>query len=126
MKHTKKHPSFPLRYNQKGPDPYQIDFLPRYEQNRGPRDPFVNEYGVVIGDRQYTSSNSPLEQWSKVTDPAVMAGDQWVHPYNDVGFNTRENRDLFEKGIAPMAYPFMHPYLDVSYHNDFLPEKNEE
>jgi hypothetical protein len=105
---------------------YQIDFLPYFEQHRGSKEPFVNEYGVVIGDRNYNSSDSPMNQWSTEIDPSIMSGDQWVHPYNDVGFNTRENRDIFEKGVAPLAYPFMHPTKDVSYHNDFIPEKDEE
>lgn len=99
-------------------DPYQIDFLPEFREGRGPQEPFVNEYGVVIGDRKYSSENSPLNQWSTDTDPAIMSGDQWVHPFNDIGFETAENRDYFEKGIPPKGGRFMHPTKDVSYKKD--------
>ncbi|RTE02247.1 DUF3905 domain-containing protein [Paenibacillus whitsoniae] len=95
-------------------DPYEIEFLPQFEQGRGPRAAFVNEYGVTIGDHDYESDNSPLEQWTDDTDPSVMAGDQWVHPYKDVGFQTAENRDIFEKGIAPQSGIFMHPDKNVA------------
>lgn len=80
--------------------------------------PFVNEHGVVIGDSFYDSSNSPLNQWSKETDPSVMAGDEWVHPTNDIGWNTDENIDLVEKQKAPQGAPFMHPTKDVSKGSD--------
>ncbi|WP_233567088.1 DUF3905 domain-containing protein [Cohnella endophytica] len=90
-------------------DPYEIDFRPEFRANRGPREPFVNAHGVVIGDHDYVSATSPLEQWSKETDPSVMAGEQWVHPYKDIGFLTEENKDLFERGIAPNSGLFMHP-----------------
>lgn len=90
-------------------DPFEIEFRAEYRGNRGPREPFVNEQGVVIGDHDYESPQSPLEQWSRETDPSIMAGEQWVHPYKDIGFRTRDNRDLFEKGIAPSTSMFMHP-----------------
>lgn len=90
-------------------DPYEIEFKPEFRGNRGPREPFVNQEGVVIGDHDYSSPQSPLEQWSKDTEPSVMAGDEWVHPYKDIGFRTRENRDLFERGIRPQAGIYMHP-----------------
>ncbi|MFC5470773.1 DUF3905 domain-containing protein [Cohnella suwonensis] len=89
-------------------DPFEIEFRPEFRDNRGPREPFVNARGVVIGDHDYASANSPLEQWSKETDPSVMAGEHWVHPFKDIGFRTRENRDLFERGIASSG-PFQHP-----------------
>jgi len=100
-------------------DPYEIDFLPEFEEGRGPREPFVNEFGVVIGDHIYESPESPLEQWDENTDPSVMSGDQWVHPFKDIGFRTEENRDLFEKGILPQAGRFMHPDKDVAYEDNF-------
>ena len=56
--------------------------------------PFINSYGVTIGDSYYTSQNSPLENWSKETDPSIMSGSEWVHPTNDIGWNTPENHDL--------------------------------
>jgi hypothetical protein len=96
-------------------DPFEINFLPQFKEGRGPRDPFVNSQGVVIGDHNYESSQSPLENWSKEVDPVVMAGDEWVHPFKDVGFHTEENKDLFEKGIPPQGGIFMHPDKDVAY-----------
>ncbi|MDD9271079.1 DUF3905 domain-containing protein [Paenibacillus sp. GCM10023248] len=96
-------------------DPFEINFLPQFEQGRGPREAFVNEHGVVIGDHEYSSPNSPLEQWTEETDPTVMAGDEWVHPYKDIGFHSAENRDYFEKGIVPQSGIYTHPDKDVSY-----------
>jgi hypothetical protein len=95
-------------------DPFEIEFRAEFRDNRGPRDPFVNSQGVVIGDHDYESPDSPLEQWSEETDPVVMSGDEWVHPYKDIGFRTRENRELFEKGIMPFSGVFMHPSGQVS------------
>ncbi|RAV16380.1 DUF3905 domain-containing protein [Paenibacillus contaminans] len=96
-------------------DPFEINFLPEFRQGRGPQEPFVNEHGVLIGDHDYESSNSPLEQWTENTDPAVMSGDEWVHPFKDVGFQTSENRDYFERGITPQTGMFMHPDKNASY-----------
>ncbi|UQD51500.1 DUF3905 domain-containing protein [Bacillus methanolicus] len=80
--------------------------------------PFENSFGVIIGDSKYTSPNSPLENWSDKTDPAIMSGDEWVHPTNDIGWNTSENRELLESKKQPQGYPFMHPTKDVSHGND--------
>ncbi|MFD2443288.1 DUF3905 domain-containing protein [Bacillus sp. CGMCC 1.16607] len=80
--------------------------------------PFENSHGVIIGDSNYSSENSPLENWSDETDPEVMAGDEWVHPTNDIGWNTTENRELLESKRKPQAYPFMHPTKDVSLGKD--------
>ncbi|WLR53721.1 DUF3905 domain-containing protein [Mesobacillus subterraneus] len=80
--------------------------------------PFKNEHGVIIGDSLYASENSPLENWTDETDPAIMAGDEWVHPTNDIGWNTSENRDLLEEKRKPQSYPFMHPTKDVSKDQD--------
>jgi hypothetical protein len=96
-------------------DPFEINFLPQFEQGRGPREPFVNRHGVVIGDHDYESSGSPLMKWDKDTDPSIMAGEEWVHPYKDIGFHTAENRDYFEKGISPQSSIFMHPDKDAAY-----------
>jgi hypothetical protein len=99
-------------------DPFEINFLPQFEEGRGPREAFVNEHGVLIGDHMYESANSPLQLWSAETDPAIMAGDEWVHPFKDIGFQSEENRDFFEKGIPPSASSgaiFMHPDKDVAY-----------
>ncbi|WP_153126124.1 DUF3905 domain-containing protein [Peribacillus tepidiphilus] len=76
--------------------------------------PFENSYGVIIGDSKYRSENSPLENWSVETDPEIMAGDEWIHPTNDIGWNTQENRELLENQRAPFGYPSMHPTKDVS------------
>ncbi|WP_240647414.1 DUF3905 domain-containing protein [Paenibacillus nanensis] len=95
-------------------DPYEIEFLPQFRKGRGPEAPFVNQYGVVIGDHMYESEQSPLEQWSTETDPAIMSGDEWVHPFKDIGFLSSENRDYFEKGIAPEPGRFLHPEEDAA------------
>jgi len=101
-------------FDDRVPDPFEIEFLPEHRGGaRGPEQPFVNDYGVVIGDHEYASPDSPLERWSRDTEPAVMAGEQWVHPYKDIGFWTAENRDLFEKGIPPSGV-FMHPVRQTS------------
>jgi|HigsolmetaAR203D_1030402.scaffolds.fasta_scaffold00441_13 hypothetical protein len=96
-------------------DPYEINFLPEFREGRGPEEPFINEYGVIIGDHMYQSPNSPLENWSTDTDPEIMSGDQWVHPFKDIGFLTTENREYFEQGIPPQGAQFMHPDKDVAY-----------
>ena len=118
----------PLKQGDEAPDPFEINFLPQFLQGRGPRQPFVNEYGVVIGDHMYESSNSPLQQWSKDTDPAVMSGDQWVHPFKDIGFHTEENREYFEEGVAPsgLGSRFMHPDKDVAYEHHLEGYDGEE
>jgi hypothetical protein len=96
-------------------DPFEIEFLPQFRKGRGPEEPFVNEHGVIIGDHEYDSPESPLNNWSKDMDPSIMAGDEWVHPFKDIGFHTQENRDYFEKGISPQGGIFMHPDKDVAY-----------
>lgn len=95
-------------------DPFEIEFLPQFAEGRGPRRPFINQHGVVIGDHEYASPNSPLENWSTDTDPAVMAGDEWVHPYKDIGFHAEENKDYFEKGIPPQSGNLRHPVQDAA------------
>lgn len=105
-------------------DPFEIEFKPEYRGNRGPRGPFVNEHGVVIGDHDYASPQSPLEQWSEDTDPSVMSGGEWVHPYKDIGFRTTENRAWFERGIPPKSGVFMHPEQQASAADEpGLPER---
>jgi hypothetical protein len=80
--------------------------------------PFMNKFGVIIGDSHYASEHSPLENWTKDTDPAIMSGDEWIHPTNDIGWNSAENRDLLEKKRTPQSGVFMHPTKDVSQNND--------
>lgn len=100
-------------------DPFEIEFAEEHREDRGPRGAFINEHGVVIGDHDYESLQSPLENWTKDTDPSVMAGDEWVHPYKDIGFRTAENRALFEQNEAPKGGIFMHPTLDVAAPSSF-------
>jgi hypothetical protein len=107
-------------------DPFEINFLPQYRHGRGPAGPFINSYGVVIGDHEYVSEHSPLEQWTEQTDPAIMAGDEWVHPFKDVGFQTTENCEYFEQGIAPQSGIFMHPDKNVAYELGLRPPEAEE
>jgi hypothetical protein len=98
--------------------PHQIDAPDAAEVNQRLKKPFVNKYGVVIGDSFYDSTNSPLNNWSKDVDPAIMAGDDWVHPTNDIGWNTPANQALLEEGFVPQSGRFMHPTNDVSYRKD--------
>ncbi|NBI30110.1 DUF3905 domain-containing protein [Chengkuizengella marina] len=96
-------------------DPYEINFLPQFKKDRGPKGAFVNKHGVIIGDHEYESPNSPLTKWTEETNPEIMAGNEWVHPYKDIGFQTEQNKDYFEKGIEPEAGIFTHPDKDVSF-----------
>ncbi|MBD1380345.1 DUF3905 domain-containing protein [Metabacillus arenae] len=80
--------------------------------------PFVNEQGVVIGDSNYNSAQSPLNNWSDEIDPEVMTGDEWIHPTNDIGWNTPENRQLVEEKKMGQNGLFMHPDKDVGYEQD--------
>jgi hypothetical protein len=98
--------------------PHQIN-APSFKDTGIPMQaPFVNKYGVTIGDSDYSSPNSPLENWNTDTDPSIMSGDEWVHPTNDIGWNTSENKELLESKRKPKAYPFMHPTKDVSHGSD--------
>lgn len=97
--------------------PHQISSPDFKNSTREIQPPFVNEFGVVIGDSFYDSQDSPLNNWSTETDPFVMSGDQWVHPTNDIGWNTTENKELLEDKRIRGAR-FMHPTLDVSKGKD--------
>jgi Protein of unknown function (DUF3905) len=97
--------------------PHQINAPDFKNSTRSMQKPFVNEHGIVIGDSFYNSPESPLNQWSTETDPSVMAGDKWVHPTNDIGWNTAENKELLEDK-PPQGVPFMHPTHDVSMGKD--------
>jgi len=72
-------------------------------------EPFINSQGVVIGDSKYSSPNSPLNNWSDNVDPSIMAGDEWVHPTNDIGWATEENANLLETKKREPTKQFMHP-----------------
>jgi hypothetical protein len=106
-----------------GLDPYEINFLPQYRRGNKPMGAFINSYGVVIGDHEYESPTSPLERWSKETDPFIMTGSEWIHPYKDIGFRTAENRDRFEQGKAGKSGIFMHPTVDAAYKDQQQDEK---
>jgi hypothetical protein len=98
--------------------PHQINAPSFKETGIKVQPPFINKYGVTIGDSLYSSPNSPLENWSTDTDPSIMSGDEWVHPTNDIGWNTTENKELLESKRKPQGYPFMHPTKDVSHGSD--------
>lgn len=53
--------------------PHQINFPSYKGSGKKMQEPFTNQYGVVIGDSQYNSPNSPLNHWSDDIDPAIMA-----------------------------------------------------
>ncbi|MBS7530536.1 DUF3905 domain-containing protein [Hazenella sp. IB182353] len=99
-----------------GTMPHQIH-SPDFKRSQRKIEPsFVNEHGIVIGDSHYDSPNSPLNQWDLDTDPAIMAGPEWIHPTNDIGWNTSENRELLED--IPPTEPFSHPTRDAGYKSD--------
>ncbi|WP_128895187.1 DUF3905 domain-containing protein [Longirhabdus pacifica] len=94
-------------------DPYEIQFMPKLHMQAVA--PFMNQHGVVIGDHEYESPNSPLTNWDEHTDPATMAGEEWVHPTKDIGFHLPSNKQYFEKGTYPEGNNISHPLHDVSY-----------
>ncbi|WP_026582247.1 DUF3905 domain-containing protein [Bacillus sp. J33] len=98
--------------------PHQIEAPSFKDTGINLQPPFKNSFDVTIGDSFYSSDNSPLENWSDETDPEIMAGDEWVHPTNDIGWNTTENKELLESRKPPQGYPFMHPTKDVSRGTD--------
>ncbi|WP_071459251.1 DUF3905 domain-containing protein [Bacillus massilinigeriensis] len=98
--------------------PHQMNAPSFKETGMRLQEPFVNSHGVVIGDSFYASADSPLENWTEDTDPEIMSGDEWVHPTNDIGWNTTENKELLESLKKPQAYPFMHPTIDASKGQD--------
>lgn len=116
MKHNNEKPQESLSFDDTMP--HQINAPSFKGTGITMKPPFVNQFGVTIGDSMYASKNSPLENWSKDTDPAIMSGEEWVHPTNDIGWNTAENRELLENKRSPQASPFMHPTKDVSTSSD--------
>ncbi len=98
--------------------PHQINAPSFKDTNIRMQPPFVNSFGVTIGDSLYASDESPLENWSEDTDPSIMAGSEWVHPTNDIGWNTEANRALIENKKLKQTAPFMHPTIDVSKNTD--------
>ncbi|MFD1017961.1 DUF3905 domain-containing protein [Thalassobacillus hwangdonensis] len=96
--------------------PHQINAPVVPEEKK--QKPFVNPYGVTIGDSYYDSMNSPLNHWSEEIDPAIMSGSEWVHPTNDIGWNTSHNRKLMETNYYEKRKNFSHPTHDVSQGTD--------
>ncbi|WP_369900513.1 DUF3905 domain-containing protein [Bacillus manliponensis] len=94
--------------------PHQINFPSFKGTGMKMQPPFTNEYGIVIGDSLYNSANSPLNNWSDEVDPAIMSGDQWVHPTNDIGWIAEENRDLLQKKEEDQEERFMHPQFGIN------------
>ena len=75
--------------------------------------PFINKHGVVIGDSKYNSEESPLNNWSADVDPSIMAGEEWIHPTNDIGWATEENTQLLEGKKREPSKQFMHPQKET-------------
>ncbi|TPG91686.1 DUF3905 domain-containing protein [Brevibacillus laterosporus] len=99
--------------------PHQINAPDFKQADIAMQAPFVNQYGITIGDSAYNSANSPINHWSCNIDPAIMAGPEWVHPTNDIGWNTSENRELLEKKqLHKEKGMFDHLDKDVSYYTD--------
>ncbi|MCX7570708.1 DUF3905 domain-containing protein [Tumebacillus sp. DT12] len=61
--------------------------------------------------------NTPLDNWSKDTDPFIMSGDKYVDNDHDLGTTRRENIELLNGQRNPVMAPFMHPTHDVSMRN---------
>ena len=94
--------------------PHQMNFPSFKGTGITMQPPFTNEYGVIIGDSQYNSKNSPLNDWSDDIDPAIMAGDQWIHPTNDIGWISEENQELLQKNNNDSEDTFMHPQFGIN------------
>ncbi len=77
--------------------PHQMNFPSFKGTGKKMQQPFINQYDVVIGDSKYDSENSPLHNWSDDVDPAIMAGEEWIHPTNDIGWISEENQELLKK-----------------------------
>ncbi|OCA85650.1 hypothetical protein A8F94_12290 [Bacillus sp. FJAT-27225] len=101
-----------------GTMPHQVNAADFKDTGIKIQSPFINKHGVVIGDSLYSSPNSPLENWSDDTDPEIMAGEEWIHPTNDIGWNTLENRELIESKQLPQGVSFMHPVKDTGKGTD--------
>lgn len=61
--------------------------------------------------------NTPLDNWSKDTDPFIMSGDKYVDNDHDLGTTRRENIELLNGQRNPVMAPFMHPTHDASMRN---------
>ncbi|KEO81077.1 DUF3905 domain-containing protein [Tumebacillus flagellatus] len=61
--------------------------------------------------------NTPLDNWSKDTDPHILSGDKYVDNDHDLGTTRRENLELLGGNRNPVMAPFMHPQHDASMNN---------
>ncbi|WP_242142492.1 MULTISPECIES: DUF3905 domain-containing protein [unclassified Bacillus cereus group] len=93
--------------------PHQINFPSYKGSGKKMQEPFTNQYDVVIGDSQYNSPNSPLNQWSDDIDPAIMSGEEWIHPTNDIGWISEENQKLLKNKSKKTEDIFMHPQFGI-------------
>lgn len=94
--------------------PHQMNFPSFKGTGITMQQPFINEYDVIIGDSQYNSENSPLNHWNDDIDPAIMSGNQWVHPTNDIGWIAEENQELLSKNNSDAEDIFMHPQFGIN------------
>ncbi|AAT61973.1 hypothetical protein bcere0016_12670 [Bacillus cereus 95/8201] len=94
--------------------PHQMNFPSFKGTGKTMQQPFVNQYDVVIGDSKYNSENSPLHNWSDEVDPAIMAGDEWIHPTNDIGWISEENQELLKNESDNKKEAFMHPQFGIN------------
>ncbi|MED0971322.1 MULTISPECIES: DUF3905 domain-containing protein [Bacillus cereus group] len=94
--------------------PHQMNFPSFKGTGKQMQQPFVNQYDVVIGDSKYNSENSPLTNWSDEVDPAIMAGEEWIHPTNDIGWISEENQELLKNEVDNKNDTFMHPQFGIN------------
>ncbi|EJR03109.1 MULTISPECIES: DUF3905 domain-containing protein [Bacillus] len=94
--------------------PHQMNFPSFKGTGKQMQQPFINQYDVVIGDSKYDSTNSPLNNWSDEIDPAVMAGEEWIHPTNDIGWISEENQELLKNEVDNKNDAFMHPQFGIN------------
>ncbi|MGG0724058.1 DUF3905 domain-containing protein [Bacillus mycoides] len=94
--------------------PHQMNFPSFKGTGKQMQQPFINQYDVVIGDSKYDSTNSPLHNWSDEIDPAVMAGEEWIHPTNDIGWISEENQELLKNEVNNKNDAFMHPQFGIN------------
>ncbi|KZE05475.1 hypothetical protein B4117_3296 [Bacillus mycoides] len=94
--------------------PHQMNFPSFKGTGKKMQQPFINQYAVVIGDSKYDSTNSPLNNWSDEVDPAIMAGEEWIHPTNDIGWIAEENQELLKNEVDNKNDAFMHPQFGIN------------
>ncbi|MGB8956860.1 MAG: DUF3905 domain-containing protein [Tumebacillaceae bacterium] len=85
------------------------------EYNTNPRRTLRHQ--VDNNDRNAPWRNTPLENWSRDTDPFIMSGGQWVNNEHDLGTTRRENLEILNGNRNPVMAPFMHPTHDTSMRN---------